>query len=86
MVEAQPIGSYEVPSGCCDELLEAHGAPRPHAAPLIAALQRLGPEALQAAGLRRDRIFMQQGSHSRWRAPTAGGATARGPWTSSRAS
>jgi len=61
MIDVEPIGGYAVPAGCCDELLEEDGAPRPHAAPLIATLQRLGPEALQAAGRRRDRIFMQQG-------------------------
>jgi uncharacterized circularly permuted ATP-grasp superfamily protein len=61
-VVAEPaIEGYRVPAGCCDELLEDDGAPRPHAASLIAALQRLGPEALQAAGRRRDTIFMQQG-------------------------
>src|SRR4029077_18511245 len=56
-----PIEGYRVPVGSCDELLDEAGAPRPHAAPLIAALTRLGPEALNAAGKRRDTIFMQQG-------------------------
>jgi uncharacterized circularly permuted ATP-grasp superfamily protein len=55
------LDGYRVPPGCCDELLADDGAPRPHAAPLIAALVRLGPEALAAAGHRRDAIFMQQG-------------------------
>jgi uncharacterized circularly permuted ATP-grasp superfamily protein len=55
------IADYQVPDGCCDELLEPDGAPRPHVASLIATLQRLGPEALLAAGQRRDAIFMQQG-------------------------
>jgi uncharacterized circularly permuted ATP-grasp superfamily protein len=57
----QPIDGYSVPPGCRDELVDADGAPRPHAAELMATLQRLGPEALAAAGRRRDAIFMQQG-------------------------
>ena len=61
MIEAQPIGDYAVPEGCRDELVENDGAPRPHVAGLIAALQRLGPDALREAGRRRDAIFMQQG-------------------------
>jgi uncharacterized circularly permuted ATP-grasp superfamily protein len=60
--ETPPIGTdYLIPAGCRDELLGADGIPLPHAAPLMAALQRLGPEALHAAGERRDTIFMQQG-------------------------
>jgi uncharacterized circularly permuted ATP-grasp superfamily protein len=58
---AQPIEDYVIPAGCRDELLDADGVPWPHAAELIATLQRLGPEALAAAGKRRDAIFMQQG-------------------------
>src|ERR1700683_1609016 len=57
----QPIDGYVVPAGCRDELLDADGAPRPHAAELMATLQRLGPEALAAAGRRRDASFMHQG-------------------------
>ncbi len=52
---------YTIPAGCRDELLDATGAPLPHARELMAALARLGPEALNAAGERRDAIFMQQG-------------------------
>jgi len=37
----QPINGYVVPDGCRDELLDADGAPRPHAAELMATLQRL---------------------------------------------
>jgi uncharacterized circularly permuted ATP-grasp superfamily protein len=55
------LEDYHVPAGCRDELLDDLGEPRPHAAPLIAALERLGADALAAAGRRRDRIFMQQG-------------------------
>ena len=55
------IEDYAVPAGCLDELLDEDGAPRPHAASLVAALLRLGPDALLAAGRRRDAIFMQQG-------------------------
>jgi uncharacterized circularly permuted ATP-grasp superfamily protein len=50
-----------MPPGCRDELLDEAGEPRPHAAPLMATLERLGPDALAAAGRRRDTIFMQQG-------------------------
>ena len=61
-VQAPSIASgYEIPDGCCDELLAPDGTPLPHAASLMAALERLGPEALNAAGKRRDTIFMQQG-------------------------
>jgi uncharacterized circularly permuted ATP-grasp superfamily protein len=59
--ESLAIDGYQVPAGCCDELVEAGGEPRPHAAALLATLKRLGPEALAAAGQRRDTIFMQQG-------------------------
>jgi uncharacterized circularly permuted ATP-grasp superfamily protein len=55
------IEDYHVPPGCLDELLDEDGAPRPHASELLATLERLGPEALTAAGRRRDAIFMQQG-------------------------
>jgi uncharacterized circularly permuted ATP-grasp superfamily protein len=56
-----PLEGYCVPPGCCDELIGGDGKPLPHAAGLLAALTRLGPERLQAAGRRRDTIFMQQG-------------------------
>ena len=52
---------YAIPDGCRDELLDAGGRPLSHARSLMAALDRLGPEALSAAGHRRDAIFMQQG-------------------------
>jgi uncharacterized circularly permuted ATP-grasp superfamily protein len=61
VVESPPLENYSIPDGCCDEMLDEDGQPRPHSAPLIAALKRLGPEALAAAGHRRDTIFMQQG-------------------------
>lgn len=61
-VQTPSIASgYAIPDGCCDELLAPGGSPLPHAELLIATLQRLGPEALQSAGQRRDTIFMQQG-------------------------
>lgn len=44
-----------------DELLGPDGEPRPYARALQAALTMLGPEALAAAGRRRDTTFMQQG-------------------------
>jgi uncharacterized circularly permuted ATP-grasp superfamily protein len=52
---------YVIPEGSVDELLDAGGRPLSHARSLMAALDRLGPEALSAAGRRRDAIFMQQG-------------------------
>jgi uncharacterized circularly permuted ATP-grasp superfamily protein len=52
---------YRIPAGCRDELLGEDGQALPHAVPLMAALERLGPDALHAAGERRDAIFMQQG-------------------------
>jgi uncharacterized circularly permuted ATP-grasp superfamily protein len=55
------IVDYQVPPGCLDELLDENGVPRAHASELLATLERLGPEALAAAGRRRDAIFMQQG-------------------------
>jgi uncharacterized circularly permuted ATP-grasp superfamily protein len=55
------LEGYRVPAGCYDELVADDGLPRPHAAHLLAALARLGPEHLKAAGERRDAIFMQQG-------------------------
>jgi uncharacterized circularly permuted ATP-grasp superfamily protein len=58
---ATPIDGYIVPDGCRDELVNPDGDPWPHAAELIATLHRLGPDALAAAGRRRDAIFMQQG-------------------------
>ena len=61
MSEAERIEGYAVPPGCCDELLDDRGAPRPHVASLIATLQRLGAQALREAGQRRDTIFMRQG-------------------------
>ncbi len=61
MTDKLPIDGYTVPTGCWDELLDDEGAPRPHAAPLIATLRRLGADALRQAGVRRDSIFMQQG-------------------------
>ncbi len=64
MYEMPPTSSttsYRVPTGCVDELIDEHGAARPHVASLLATLERLGPEALIEAGKRRDAIFMQQG-------------------------
>jgi len=55
------IDGYLIPEGSVDELLEDDGQPKAHVRSLVATLRRLGPEALAAAGLRRDAIFMQQG-------------------------
>jgi uncharacterized circularly permuted ATP-grasp superfamily protein len=58
---ASPQSGYRPAEGFFDELFDAHGTPRPHAAALAAALEALGPERLAAAGRRRDAIFVQQG-------------------------
>jgi uncharacterized circularly permuted ATP-grasp superfamily protein len=55
------ISGYQVPAGCCDELIDFDGTPRAHASQLLTTLGRLGPERLRAAGQRRDRIFLEQG-------------------------
>src|ERR1700758_3466468 len=55
------LEEYDIPAGCRDELVGPDGVPLPHAARLLAALSRLGPDRLLAAGQRRDTIFMQQG-------------------------
>ena len=47
--------------GFFDEMIDSDGTPRAHAETLVEALTALGPEALAAAGRRRDAIFMQQG-------------------------
>src|SRR6204780_3830219 len=60
LVAAIAAGSA-IPEGSVDELLDSGGRPLPHARSLMAALDRLGPDALQQAGQRRDAIFMQQG-------------------------
>jgi uncharacterized circularly permuted ATP-grasp superfamily protein len=48
-------------AGFFDELFADPGVVRAHAAPLVEALERIGPERLAAAGERRDAIFVQQG-------------------------
>jgi uncharacterized circularly permuted ATP-grasp superfamily protein len=53
--------SFSPTPGFYDELFEAPGTPRPHAAALVEALERIGPERLAAVGERRDAIFVQQG-------------------------
>jgi hypothetical protein len=58
---ARPQSAYRPAEGFFDELFDADGRPRPHAAALAAALRALGPERLAAAGRRRDAIFVQQG-------------------------
>jgi uncharacterized circularly permuted ATP-grasp superfamily protein len=55
------LESYRIPGGSWDEGVGPDGAPRPHAARMLAALARMGPHRLQATGARRDAIFMQQG-------------------------
>ena len=44
-----------------DEVYAPGGVPRPHARPLASELGQMGPEALSAAGRRRDAIFVEQG-------------------------
>src|SRR5688500_2246180 len=53
--------AYSVAADSFDETFAPDGRPRGHAAALVAALAKVGPEALAAAGRRRDAIFMQQG-------------------------
>jgi len=52
---------YAPAAGYLDELFQSPGVPRPHAAPLVDGLRKLGREGMVAAGQRRDRIFMRQG-------------------------
>jgi hypothetical protein len=42
-IEIQIAWRIRDPPGCRDQLLDAGGAPLPHAASLMAALARLGP-------------------------------------------
>ena len=58
---ASPEPAYAPRPSFHDELFDEDGRPREVAAPLIAALERLGPAGLGDAGRRRDAIFMQQG-------------------------
>jgi uncharacterized circularly permuted ATP-grasp superfamily protein len=53
--------AYTPRPGFLDEVFLPDGSVAPHAAELVAALERMGPEHLAAAGRRRDAIFMQQG-------------------------
>ena len=71
-----------------DEVFDAGGAPRAHAAALVAALDALAATALADAGRRRDAIFMQQGITFDAAGPTATARsrTARSRSTSSRGS
>ncbi len=57
----RPRVAYRPADGFFDELFDADGNARPHAAALTAALDALGPDRLAAAGRRRDAIFVQQG-------------------------
>ena len=66
--------AYEPDGGFYDEVFAATGTPRAHGAALAEALEALGPDALSAAGRRRDAIFMQQGITF-----DAGGPDADGP-------
>jgi transglutaminase-like putative cysteine protease len=58
--EGGPRG-YRPTDGFFDEVFAPDGAPRPHAAGLVSALERIGPEQLAAAGRNRDKIILQQG-------------------------
>ena len=76
-VANEPLEGYRVPAGCCDELVAATAC-RAHTPPAHRDALASGPgERLQAAGRRRDTIFMQQGitfevADHRWRAPRPG--------------
>jgi uncharacterized circularly permuted ATP-grasp superfamily protein len=67
-------GVLTVRDGFYDEMLDEGGEPRAHARTLVETLASLGPEALAAAGRRRDAIPMQQGIRF-----DAGGPDAEGP-------
>ena len=54
-------GAYLPQAPFLDELFLSDGQPRAVAAPLIDALERLGPDALAEAGRRREALFLQQG-------------------------
>jgi uncharacterized circularly permuted ATP-grasp superfamily protein len=55
------LAGYAPARGFYDEVFDAPGTPRPHAAALVEALERIGPQRLRSAGERRDAIFVQQG-------------------------
>ena len=52
---------YTPAPGFFDELFDAPDQPRRGAVQLASALERVGRDRLQAAGARRDAIFVQQG-------------------------
>ena len=52
---------YTPRDGFLDEVFAEDGSVAPHAAELVAALARLGPDGLTEAGRRRDAIFLRQG-------------------------
>jgi uncharacterized circularly permuted ATP-grasp superfamily protein len=58
---APPIDGYHPHATFFDELFEPGGVPRQAVAPLVAELERLGPDGLAEAGRRRDAAFLQQG-------------------------
>ncbi len=55
------LPDYRPAPDAFDELFAGPGVPRPHAAGVAEALHRIGPEALAAAGRRRDAMLTQQG-------------------------
>jgi uncharacterized circularly permuted ATP-grasp superfamily protein len=59
--ETHALLPYEPAPGFYDELFDAGHQPRTGAGALAATLGRLGSQRLQAAGRRRDAIFVQQG-------------------------
>ena len=83
---ASPQSGYRSAEGFFDELFDADGLPRPHAAALAAALHALGPERLAAAGRRRDAIFLQQGITFDTTGETGRRSSDRSRWTSYRGS
>ncbi|MFZ2051520.1 MAG: circularly permuted type 2 ATP-grasp protein, partial [Solirubrobacteraceae bacterium] len=58
---AAEVSTYRPKAPFLDELFELDGTPRPVAEPLVRELRRLGVEGLEAAGARRDAVFLQQG-------------------------
>jgi uncharacterized circularly permuted ATP-grasp superfamily protein len=71
---AYDSGVLTLREGFYDEMADEAGEPRPYAETLVEALDALGPEALAAAGRRRDAIFMQQGITFEIPNPTHAGA------------
>ena len=60
-ISSASLPAYEPVSAHADEVFAPDGAPLPHAERLAASLAAMGPDALVAAGRRRDASFIAQG-------------------------